>query len=216
MGGHPVATAPARGNATGDDGPRVEQPGCTPPDCRYGGGVDVCPECDNRDMRVRVVDGAPIHECGLCGARFGDRAAIERLEDTEEATRRGIDLEVFPLVRAFDRVPGLLVREASAGDPERQAMPFVRLGPASAGAMIQLENVTKSVLLAAGELRRHWVIEVEYQRNLLFVLKPRLSGRPATPEGVREAQLDLDVLRRHLERDVKLQWWRPVQPAGNG
>lgn len=178
--------------------------------------VDECPECGNRDMRVIVAAGAPIQECGLCGARFGDRIAIERLDDAEEARRRGVDVDVWPLVRAFDRVPGLQVREASGGDDERGTLPFVHLGATSPGALVQLENLTKSLLLGAGSLRRHWILEVEYRRSLVFALKPRHTGGPVPPEQVRDARLDLDVLRRHLERDVKLQWWRPVAPGENG
>jgi len=37
-----------------------------------------------------------------------------------------------------------------------------------------------------------------------------------TPEQVRDARADLHVLRRHLERDVKLQWWRHAEDRVNG
>lgn len=167
-------------------------------------------------MHVRVADGIPIHECGLCGARFGERIAVERLDDAEEAKARRVDVDVWPLVRALDRLPGLLVRDAGGGDIANKTLPFVELGSASAASLLQLENLAKSLLLGAGALRRHWILEVEYHRHLSFVLKPRHDGGWVTPEQVRDARLDLDVLRRHLERDVKLQWWRHVGDAGNG
>jgi hypothetical protein len=39
-------------------------------------------------MRVRVQAGTPIHECGRCGARFGERLAVEALDDAVEARHR--------------------------------------------------------------------------------------------------------------------------------
>ncbi len=167
-------------------------------------------------MRVRVADGSPVHECGLCGARFGARIVVDRLDDAEEAKGRGVAPEVWPLVRALDRLQGLVVRDACAGDAEQKTLPYVELGATSAVALIQIENLAKSLLLGAGGLRRHWILEVEYHRHLSFVLKPRHGGGMVTQEQVRDARIDLEVLRRHLERDVKLQWWRHATAATNG
>ena len=178
--------------------------------------VDICPECGNSDMSVRVADGVPIHECGLCGAHFGERRVVESLDDAEEARQRGVAVEVWPLVRALDRVKGLAVRDACAGDIAQKTLPFVALAIAGPSALVQLENLAKSLLLGAGALKRHWIVEVEYHRHLSFVLKPRHGGGLVTQEQVRDARADLDRLRRHLERDVKLQWWRHADEAGNG
>lgn len=178
--------------------------------------VDICPECGNRDMSVRVADGVPIHECGLCGAHFGERRVVERIDDAEEARQRGVAVEVWPLVRALDRLQGLVVRDACAGDAVQMTLPFVELAVTSPAALLQLENLAKSLLLGAGALKRHWILEVEYHRHLSFVLKPRHGGGYVTPEQVRDARADLDRLRRHLERDVKLQWWRHADERVNG
>lgn len=193
-------------DAAGTMGPmaRCRRGGAGP----YGARVDTCPECGNGDVRVRVAAGVPIHECGLCGARFGDRTAIEALDDADEAVSRRIPAAVWPLVRALERLPGIFVRDAAAGDAAQSTLPFVVLAIAAADALLQLENLAKSLLLGAGALRRHWILEVEYQRNLTFVLKPRHGGGSVTPDQVRDAQTDLDTLRRHLERDVRLGWWR--------
>jgi Zn ribbon nucleic-acid-binding protein len=179
-------------------------------------GVDICPECGNRDMSVRVADGIPIHECGLCGAHFGERRVVETLDDAEEARQRGVAVEVWPLVRALDRLQGLAVRDACAGDAAQRTLPFVDLAVTAPAALLQLENLAKSLLLGAGALKCHWILEVEYHRHLSFVLKPRHGGGFVTPEQVRDARADLHVLRRHLERDVKLQWWRHAEDRVNG
>jgi hypothetical protein len=159
-------------------------------------------------MRVRVQAGTPIHECGLCGARFGERLAVEALDDAEVARQRCVPELVWPLVRALERLPGLHVREASAGDEASRTLPFVELGLVDADALVQIENVAKSLLVAAGGLKCHWVVEVEYRRHLAFVLKPRHGGGAIATEQVRDARIDLSMLWRNFERDSRLGWWR--------
>lgn len=166
-------------------------------------------------MRVRTAAGASIHECGLCGARFGDRRAIEALADREEAQERGVPAVVWPLVRALERLPGLCVREAAGGEAEPPTLPFIELGVADHRALQQLENLVKSLLLGAAALRCHWIVEVEYRRHLAFVLKPRHGGGAVAAERVRDAQIDLEQLRRHLERDARLGWWRHAGDDAN-
>lgn len=167
-------------------------------------------------MRVRVVDGASIHECGLCEARFGDRRAIASLADAEEAEQRGVDRPIWPLVRALLRLPGLTVRKSAGGDEAARTLPFVELGVTSAGALQQLENLAKSLRLGAGACRLHWVVEVEYQHHLAFVLKPRHPGGAVSLGEARDAHVDLDVLCRQLERDLRSSWWRHVDGVVNG
>lgn len=177
--------------------------------------VHICPECGNRDMRVRTVDGATVHECALCEARFGDRRAIELLADREEAQRRGVPPLVWPLLRALEQLPGLHVREAVPGSADPPTPPFVEFGIADHGALLQLENVVKSLQLGAAALHCHWIVEVEYRRHLAFVLKPRHGGGAIEASFVRDAQQDLEPLRRHLERDRRLGWWRHAGDASN-
>jgi len=167
-------------------------------------------------MRVRVVDGASIHECALCGARFGDRRAVASLADAEEARLRGVDAAVWPLVRGLERLPGLCVRSAAGGDLEARTLPFVELCATAAEALHQLENLAKSLRLGASALRLHWIVEVEYQHHLSFVLKPRHPGGPVSAAEARDARLDLDVLFRQLERDMRLKWWRHAAAGPNG
>jgi hypothetical protein len=159
-------------------------------------------------MAVRVLDGAPVHECGLCGARFGDRAAVASLQDADEARTRGIAASIWPLVRVLERLPGLSVRAAQAADADAATLPFVELRATSADCLGQLENVCKSLRLAAGALRRRWLLEVGYVHTLVFVLKPARDGGPVTRAEVRDAGLDVDVLWRQLERDMSLPFWR--------
>lgn len=178
--------------------------------------MDTCPECGNRDMRVRVESGSPIHECGLCGSRFGERQAVEAIADAEEAVHRGVVAAIWPLVRALERLAGLHVRHADAGDEALRTLPWVELAADGPLALSQVENVAKSLLLGAGSLLCHWVIEVEYRRHLAFVLKPRHAGGPVAAEQVRDARIDLETVRRQLERDTRLGWWRHASERPSG
>jgi hypothetical protein len=178
--------------------------------------VHTCLDCGNSDMHVHVVDGACIHVCGLCGARFGDRRAVQSLQDADEARQQGVDAEVWPLVRALRRLPGLTVRAATAADAGLGTLPRVELGVSSGDALVQLENLARSLVLGAAVLQRHWVIEVECQHHLCFVLKPRHAGGAVSRADAREASQDLEVLGRHLDRDGKLRWWRHAGGAPDG
>ncbi len=164
-------------------------------------------------MRARLAAGATVHECELCGARFGDRAAVGELTDADEAHARGIAAGVWPLARTLERLPGLCVRTARAGDAAACTLPFVELGATSADALPQLENLAKSLQLAASSLRLHWVLELEYQRHLAFVLKPRHAGGPVAVAAVRAAADDVATLARLVERDTRLSWWRRAGPG---
>ncbi len=167
-------------------------------------------------MRVRTVDGAAVHECGLCGARFGARAAVDVLTVADEARARGIAAGIWPLVRVLERLPGLCVRVAAAGDVAAATLPFVELGATSPEALVQLENLAKALCLAAGSLRLHWIVEVEYQHHLAFVLKPRHGGGAVAAAMVRDAGIDCEVLPRLLDRDTRLSWWRHAGGRANG
>lgn len=167
-------------------------------------------------MKVVLVDGLPLHECQLCCARFGDRRAVETLSDGEESRRRGVDAAVWPLARTLDYLPGLRVRSSGGADARTRTLPFIEMVGTDARALVQLENLAKSLRLGARGQRCHWVIEVEFQSNLGFVLKPRLGGPHLGEQTVLDVEHDLDVLRRQVERDQRLSWWRHVEPGRSG
>lgn len=187
---------------------REDRAGCILPP------VQTCPECGNHGLTVRLVDRAAVHECSLCGARFGDRAAIAMLSDREQAAARGVDAEVWPLVRALTALPGLVVRRSGGTSGSPPTLPFVELAIGDAQALVQVENLAKSLRLAAGGLHLHWQLVVEFQQNLVFVLKPRHPGGPVTTAEAADARLDLGVLATQLARDVRLSWWRHAGPEG--
>jgi hypothetical protein len=167
-------------------------------------------------MRVRVVDGAAIHECGLCSARFGARAAVDSITAAEEAASAGVDASVWPLVRALRQLPGLCVRSSQGGEVEARTLPFVELGVTSAVSLLQFENLAKSLRLGLGAVRLHWVLEIQYQHQLAIVLKPRHPGGPVSLGEARDAQIDVDVLARQFDRDRRLRWWRHADGGTNG
>jgi hypothetical protein len=129
---------------------------------------------------------------------------------------RGVAAGIWPLVRVLERLPGLCVRTSGAGEALARTLPFVELGVTTPEALVQLENLAKSLLLSAGATRLHWVVEVAYQHHLAFVLKPRHGGGPVPAAEVRDAGIDVDVLRRAIERDSRLSWWRHAVGKASG
>jgi hypothetical protein len=45
----------------------------------------------------------------------------------------------------------------------------------------------------------------------VFVVSP-----PATGSTLRDARLDIEVLAQHIDRDMRLTWWRCADVAENG
>lgn len=162
-------------------------------------------------MRVRVVDGSVVHECGLCGAQFGERRAVEAATGRDEARERGVAAAVWPLVRALEALPGVAVRAAAPGGAAERALPRIEFVLLDAGAMVQLENLAKSLRLATGSLRCRWCLEVEYEQVLRFVLRPRGGGGSHA-----DALLDVATLAAAVQRDSRLGWWRHAKRPDSG
>lgn len=178
--------------------------------------MQACPECGNHTLAVRLVDGAPLHECGLCGACFGGRRVVAAATDADEAGRRALPVAVWPLVRELERLPGLCVRACGAGGSATSPLPFVELGLTSPHGVVQLENVLKSLRLGAVGLRLPWVVEVEFRQHLAFVLQPRPGVGSAAALSAEHARADLAVLAAQIERDRRLSWWRHAGDGGAG
>ncbi len=171
----------------------------------------VCDECGNRALAAVELEGVALLECELCGSLAGDDLAVGQVLLVREARERGYDPLVYPLVRALDRIAGLRVTRAGAGDKEQRVWPFVQMHGVDGRALIALENLTKSLALAAARSGGlHWVVEVEYQARLTFTLKPRFHRDTDRIDAaaVGQAQRDLARVCENLERDMHLSWWR--------
>ncbi len=160
-------------------------------------------------MRSVELDGATVIECGLCGEQFGARNAVTGLALADEATQRGIDPIIWPLARILEQLPGLSLGSALPGSNEQP--PSVDLVVTGQDALLQIENVAKALRLAEGSLRCPWRIEARFDYSLVFVVSP-----PATGSTLRDARLDIEVLAQHIDRDMRLTWWRCADVAENG
>ena len=170
-----------------------------------------CEECGSSNLQWQRIEGVETLVCGLCGSVAGDDEASARALQALEARAKGHHPDVWPLVKALDRIRGLHVVRSDPGDPEARTWPFVQMvATEPKAAPTALENLVKSLALGAPGHDVHWVVEVEYQTRLLFTLKCRFHrdvdrvGR----ELLLRARQDLDRVRRNLERDMRLSWWR--------
>jgi hypothetical protein len=170
----------------------------------------VCDECGSSDLARVVVAGIEAIECGLCGALQGDDPSAMRARLVREARDLGIAPGIYPLLRVLGRVSGLRVVASDGGDPEARRWPFVHLAPDGETALAALDNLLKSLALSRHVHAVHWVVEVEHASRLVFVLKPRFHRDPERigRELVEGACADLERIRAHLERDMRLSWWR--------
>lgn len=167
--------------------------------------MDTCPECGNRTLVARRIAGVTVRECGMCGERVADRRALDDLGAREEADRRGILFELWPLVVAVESELGLAVEAASPPEVTPQdGELFVATPAGSPGATVQIENLLRSIQLAGATLVHEWVVELRHERHLQYVLRPRRRGAPV---DLRQAGLDAVELASQLARNARLSWW---------
>ena len=171
--------------------------------------MDACPECGNHDMHTVELDGATVIECGLCGERFGERRAVSGRDLADEATERGIDPIIWPLARVLEQLPGLALGSSSAGSAT--CPPSVELVVTGQDALLQIENLAKSMRLSAGSLRCPWLVEARFEHSLVFVVRADLERA-----ALRDARIDIEMLAQNVDRDMRLTWWRCANVAENG
>jgi hypothetical protein len=153
--------------------------------------------------------GKTVHQCGLCGEQFGDRRAVAGLELDEVAQHRGIDAAIWPLARILERLVGFDLGATSAGNSTQ--LPFVDLIVSGNEALLEVENLAKAMRLAEGSLRCRWRLEARFDHTLVFLVSPALKG-----STLRDARIDIEVLAQHIERDMRLTWWRHANVSDSG
>jgi hypothetical protein len=163
--------------------------------------VQTCDECGNHDMRAIARAGGVVHECGLCGATYGDRRAAGGAAAEREAAARGVQAAIWPLARALEQLPGFALGACKPG--AAGGSPSVELLVTGAASVTSLENLSKSLRLAEGQLRCRWLLEARFEQALVVLL--RVDGADAS---LRDAHLDVEVLAAAVDRDRRRPWWR--------
>ena len=168
-----------------------------------------CDECGSSQVAEAEVEGVLLELCPLCGNLQGDEELVARARERREASERGFEPIVYPLVRALESVPTFRVGGASAGRPALCEYPFVFLRVGE-GGLADVERLLTSLEMANRSTKRRWVIECTLQRGLLFILRPRFwkAILEIDENDIREARGDLKLLAEIIARDVKLSWWR--------
>ncbi|MBI4567018.1 MAG: hypothetical protein HY719_01325 [Planctomycetes bacterium] len=167
-----------------------------------------CVECGNESLHPVAVDQGFVSECALCGHVDGPGELVERVLDVREARERGFDPLVYPLVKVLAELPGIRVTAAMAGDPEHGFSPAVQFEIADR-RFDSLVKLLVSLTMINREARGRWVVEAELQRDLCFVLKPRLSPRfdDEWKARIPAFQEDLALLARRMRQNTSLSWW---------
>lgn len=160
-------------------------------------------------MRPVKLDSGTVIECGLCGEQFGEYRVVTSSSLSNEAVKRRIEPMIWPLARTLERLPGMDLGATSAGSGE--ALPYVDLVVVGQEALLQIENLAKSMRLADGCLRCRWRIEARFDHTLVFLITPNMKG-----STLRDARIDIEVLAQRIERDMRLTWWRHANALDNG
>lgn len=168
-----------------------------------------CEECGNHGVTRRLVAGAAVDECELCGHLAGSPDVIELLELQREAEELGCSAESFPLARFIEDLPGVRVLSDSGGDEIAGTMPYVSF-ELSDHRTVQLENLAQALRLMRDELEARWMLEFTYDFQLGFELKARRDNETvrATPAEVDAARRDMSLMWRRLQVFSGLGWWK--------
>jgi hypothetical protein len=168
-----------------------------------------CDVCGSHNVSRRQVEGFLLFECNLCGNLEGDDHAIERIEELRAGRARGLDDEVVPLVTALERAGCFRLVQASAGNPRRNESPYVFF-TLTKNDTRYIEQLLRSLELANRETKLRWLIQLELQKEIVYILRPRFWRPPSeiSPDDLRVARKDLQTLARCLRRDLALSWWR--------
>jgi len=169
--------------------------------------MESCPECGCSRIHARVRHGIAVRECDLCGALVDDDPAAQQVRLLQAARAHGADPLLWPLLQTLGELPGLRVLASHFGDAAALSVPFVQWSVSGAGGLLQVENVAKSLALAARSHRLHWVLEAEYLNCLAFTLKPRVDPAAVSASIVAAARADLQALHEDLARNRRLSWW---------
>lgn len=168
-----------------------------------------CDACGSHNVSRREVEGHLLYECNLCGNLEGDDQTIARIEELREGRARGLDDEVVPLVAALESTGVFRLVQASAGNPRRNESPHVFFS-LTKNDTSYIERLLRSLELANRETKLRWLIQLQLQNEIVYILRPRFWRPPSdvAPEDIRVARRDLATLARCLRRDLALSWWR--------
>lgn len=170
-----------------------------------------CEECGSDLLEERKFGEAVVLECAMCGELHGDDELVSVLIRERSAREQGLDLPMFELREELLEIPGISVDRVEAGDLDSGTWPTLFFHATREG-MAWLEPLVKSVTLALSETTLRWTLEVQYQRCMEFLLRPRFIGKEGrvTSAELTSARDDLGVLARGLRRDKRSSWWRPA------
>lgn len=168
-----------------------------------------CEECGSESVAGVILEGVQLEECGLCGNLSGDDRHVAHVILVREARASGIHPAVYPLVLQLNKIRGLHVLRAEVGDTDLRTWPYIQMAMSGENTAA-LESLTKSLGLTNTGSEVHWVLELEYQKQLVLTLKPRFHRDldHIHADLLELTRADLDRLRRNLGRDMFLSWWR--------
>lgn len=170
--------------------------------------MEQCLYCGSTSTKQIRVDIHTVTQCQLCGEHTGPSEALEILEDRRAARERNVPLEVYPLVKLIERIPGCTVDSASEGNADLLIYPFVNFH-IDPHCLQRLEKLLLSLRHANEQAHTRWIIQATLQHTLTFELKPNFAVMPDSlnRHDIKQSVHDLPALIRTLSRDMDLSWW---------
>ena len=159
----------------------------------------ICSNCGSSNIKDKIIEGYDVKECQVCDFLYGNGEFIKKIEEIREARVEGIDPLIYPLHKLLNKMSDLKIEYSCPGYSKEKIPPYVSFVPVN-NRLGCLKEITKALTEINKKTKKHWIVEVTYQKQLVYILKPEFHSDAynITIEQICDAQKDIKVLTEEL------------------
>ncbi|NUM34714.1 MAG: hypothetical protein HUU50_09230 [Candidatus Brocadiae bacterium] len=159
-----------------------------------------CKNCGSSNVTETIVEGYTVKECQVCGHLHGSQEVLQKIEEIKKAKETGIDPIIYPLHSLFQKISNLKIEYSCPGFPKEKIAPYISFIIADP-RLKSLEQIAEAVIQANKKTTVKWMLEVTFQKQLLYILKPNFHHDPyhISVEQISISQKDIEILAREIE-----------------
>jgi len=159
-----------------------------------------CKSCGNSNVVENIIEGYSVKECQVCGDLHGSADILKKIDEIKKAKEMGIDPIIYPLHSLLQKIPNLKIEYSCPGFPKEKIAPYISFSFADA-KLDSLQKLAEALIQANKNTKVHWMIEVTFQKQLLYIIKPNFHHDPyhISVEQISISQKDIEVLAKEIE-----------------
>lgn len=164
-----------------------------------------CKSCGSSKIKDTVIESQRVQECEVCGHLHGNAEVLNKITESKKAKEQGIDSTIYPLYALLQKIAGFKIEFTCPGYPQEKVPPYVSFSIAE-GKSKSLEQLTQVLVQANKKTKVYWMVEVTFQKQLLYILKPNFHHDPynISVEQISMAQKDIETLVKEIGDKIRL------------